>query len=39
MEKRSSLQEVVLENLNSYMKRNDIRTLPNTILKDKLKMD
>ena len=39
MEKRLSLQEVVLENLNSYMKRNEIRTLPNTILKDKLKMD
>ena len=33
------LQEMVLRKLDSYMKKNEIRTLPNTIHKDKLKMD
>ena len=31
------LQEIVLGKLDSYMKKNEIRTLPNTIHKDKLK--
>ena len=30
---------MVLGKLDSYMVKNDIRTLPNTIHKDKLKMD
>ena len=29
----------VLGKLDSYMQKNEIRTLPNTIHKDKLKMD
>ena len=33
------LQEVVLGKLDSYMEKNEIRTLPNTIHKNKLKMD
>ena len=39
MEKRQPLQYVVLGKLDSYMKKNEIRTLPDTILKNKLKMD
>ena len=44
MEIRQSLQQVVLGKLDSYMLKkkggkNDIRTLLNTIHKDKLKMD
>ena len=30
---------MVLGKLDSYMKKNEIRTLPNTIYRDKLKMD
>ena len=39
MEKRPSLQEVVLGEQDSHMERSEIRTLPNTIHKNKLKMD
>ena len=39
MGKRQSLQQVVLGKLDSYMYNNEIRTLPNTIHKNKLKMD
>ena len=39
MEKRQSLQRVVLGKLDSYMLKNEIRTLLNTIHKNKLKMD
>ena len=39
MEKRQSLQEVVVGKLDSYMKKNEIRTFSNTIHKNKLKMD
>ena len=39
MEKRKPLQLVVLGKLDSYMWNNEIRTLPNTIHKNKLKMD
>ena len=37
MEKRQPLQQVVLGKLGSYMKKNEIRRLPNTIHKNKLK--
>ena len=36
MEKRQSLQQVVLGKLDSYMQKNEIRTLPNAIHKDKM---
>ena len=39
MEERQSIQKVVLGKLDSYMQRNEIRTFPNTIHKDILKMD
>ena len=39
MEKRQSLQEVVVGKLDSYMKKNEIRTSSNTIHKNKLKID
>ena len=39
MEKRQPLQQVELGKLDSYMLKNEIRTLPNTIHKNKLKMD
>ena len=39
MEKRQSLQEVLLWKLDSHMEKNEIRTLPNTIHKNQLKMD
>ena len=39
MGKRQSLQEVVVGKLDSYMKKNEIRTFSNTIHKNKLKMD
>ena len=39
MEQRQPLQYMVLGKLDSYMQKNEIRTLPNTIHKDKLKMD
>ena len=35
----SSIKKKVLGKLDSYMQKNEIRTLPNTIHKDKLKMD
>ena len=38
MEKKS-LQEVVLGKLDSYTEKNEIRTVLNTIQKNKLKMD
>ena len=38
MEKRKSLQQMVLEKLDSHMQINDIRTHPHTIHKNKLKM-
>ena len=38
MEKKQSLQQVVLGKLDSYMSINEIRTLPHTIYKNKLKM-
>ena len=38
MEKRQSLQQVVLEKLDSHMWKNEIRTLPKTIHKHKFKM-
>ena len=38
-EKRQPLHEVMLEKLESYMQKNETRTLPNTIHKNKLKMD
>ena len=38
MEKRQSLQQVVLRNLDSYVENNEIRTLPHTIYKNKLKI-
>ena len=36
---RQPLQQVVLSKLDSYMEKNEIRTVPNTIHKNKLKMD
>ena len=39
MGQRQPLQQMVLGKLNSYILKNKIRTLPNTIYKDKLKMD
>ena len=39
MGQRQPLQQMVLGKLNSYILKNKIRTLPNTIHKDKLKMD
>ena len=39
MGKRQPLQKVVLGKLDSYVQKNEIRTLPNAIDKDKLKMD
>ena len=39
MEKRQSPQQVVLRILDSYMEKNEIRTLPNIKQKDKLNMD
>jgi len=39
MEKRQLLHYVVLGKLDSHMEKNEIRTLPNTIHKNKLKMD
>ena len=39
MGKRQSLQKVVVGKLDSYMKKNEIRTFSNTIHKNKLKMD
>ena len=39
MRQRHPLQQMVLGKLDSYMKKNKIRTLPNTIHKDKLKID
>ena len=39
MGQRQPLQYVVLGNLDSYIQKNEIRTLPNTIHKYKLKMD
>ena len=38
-QKRQSLQYMVLWKLDSYMEKNEIRTLSNTIHKNKLKMD
>ena len=38
-EKRQSLQQEVLGKLDSHMQINEIRTLPDTIHKNKLKMD
>ena len=37
--KRQPLQQVVLGKLDSYMSKDEIRTLPNTIHKNNLKMD
>ena len=39
MEKREPVQNVVLGKLDSHMSMNEIRTLPNTIHKNKLQMD
>ena len=39
MEKRPSLQKVVLEKLDSYMEKKEIRKFSNIIYKNKLKMD
>ena len=39
MGKRQPLQSMVLGKLDSYMYKNEIRTLFNTTHKDKLKMD
>ena len=39
MEKGQLVQEVVLGKRDSHMEKNEIRTLPNTIHKNKLKMD
>ena len=39
MEKRQSLQEVVLGKLDCYVYKNKIKTFFNTIHKNKLKMD
>ena len=37
MEKGQSFQQVVLGKLDSYMQKDEIRTIPNTIHKNKLK--
>ena len=37
MEKRQSLQQMMPEKLDSYTRKNEIRTLPNIIHKNKLK--
>ena len=39
VEKRQSLQKVVLGKLESYMSKDEIRTLSNTIHKNKLEMN
>ena len=39
MGQRQPLQKMVLGKLDSYMEKNEIGTLPNTMHKDKLKMD
>ena len=39
MENRQPVQQVVLGKLDSYMQKNEIRTLPNTIHTKKLKID
>ena len=39
MENRQALQKVMLGKLDSYMQKSEIGTLPNTIHKNKLKMD
>jgi len=39
LEKRQPLQQVVLAKLDSCVQKNEIRTLPNTIHKNKFKMD
>ena len=39
MEKTQFLQQVVLGKLDSHMEKNEMRTLPNTIHKNKLQMD
>ena len=39
MGQRQPLQQMVLGKLDSYMYKNEIRMLPNTIPKDRLKMD
>ena len=39
MEKSWSLQQVLLGKLDGYMQNNEIRTCPQTIYKNKLKMD
>ena len=39
MGQRQPLQQMVLGKLNSYILKNKIRTLPNTIHKDKLRID
>ena len=39
MGQRQSLKYMGLGKLDSYMSKNEIRTLPNTIHKDELKMD
>ena len=39
MGQRQPLQQMVLGKLDSYMYKNEIRMLPNTIHKDRLKMD
>ena len=36
---KSEVTQLVLGKPDSYMKKNEIRTLPNTIYRDKLKMD
>ena len=36
---KSSLQQMVLETLDSYMQKNEIEPLSNTTHKNKLKMD
>ena len=39
MGKGQFVQKVVLGKLNSYMEKNEIRTLPNTIYEKKLQME
>ena len=39
MKKGQLVQEVVLGKLDSHMEKNEIRTLPNTIHKNKLPVD
>ena len=38
MEKRQSLQHMALGKLDSYVQINEIRTVPHTVYKNKLKM-